>query len=263
VYLSPGSEIGVHQTGRGPFGLFGVKSRVLTLGLSTMRFLTVSELEAILAHEYAHFSHRDTFYSRFIYQVHLSIGQALWGKNQYGGYLNNVNPFYWFLFLYYKSYSLLSAGFFRSREFLADRMAASLYGSDVFISALTKASTDGLVFEKAIFSHLNNFSETQTEDTNIYDVFRNFRAKGLSQEEREQEQDEMLAEKASLFAQYPTVAERLAAIGDMPHGVKTNAAPALSLFEYPAEIELELSQFLTSYFFAIRQLQMQAAQNAG
>src|SRR5262249_51770401 len=64
VYLAPGAAIGVHQEGRGPFGLFGVKRRVLTLGLSTLHYLSVSELQSILAHEYAHFSHRDTFYNR-------------------------------------------------------------------------------------------------------------------------------------------------------------------------------------------------------
>ncbi len=79
IYLAPGSAIGVHQEGRGPFGMFGVKQRVLTLGMSTMRYLTVSELKAILAHEYGHFSHKDTFYSRFIYQVTLSIEEALAG----------------------------------------------------------------------------------------------------------------------------------------------------------------------------------------
>ncbi len=94
VYLAPGSAVGVHQEGRGPFGLFGVKRRVLTLGLSTLHYLTVGELKAILAHEYAHFSHQDTFYSRFIYQVTLSIEHALYGMGQSGGVINYVNPFY-------------------------------------------------------------------------------------------------------------------------------------------------------------------------
>ncbi len=97
VYVAPGSSIGVHQEGRGPFGVFGVKRRVLTLGLSTMHFLTVAELQSILAHEYAHFSHRDTFYSRFIYQVTLCIQEALHGMGRSGGTLNYVNPFFWFL----------------------------------------------------------------------------------------------------------------------------------------------------------------------
>jgi Zn-dependent protease with chaperone function len=93
VYIAPGSGIGVHQEGRGPFGVFGVKRRVLTLGLSTLHFLTQGELKSILAHEYAHFSHADTFYNRFIYQVTLSIETALGGLGASGGALNYVNPF--------------------------------------------------------------------------------------------------------------------------------------------------------------------------
>src|SRR5262249_2667899 len=92
VYLSHGSSIGVYQEGRGPFGLLGVKRRVLTLGLSTMHYLSVSELKSILAHEYAHFSHSDTFYHRFIYQVTVSIQEALSGMAASGGYLTYVNP---------------------------------------------------------------------------------------------------------------------------------------------------------------------------
>jgi Zn-dependent protease with chaperone function len=156
VYIAPGSGVGVHQEGRGPFGIFGVKKRVLTLGLSAMNFLTVSELESILAHEYAHFSHKDTFYNRFIYQVQLSIQEALNGMGASGGKLNYVNPFFWLLYLYYKSYNLLASGYSRSREFLADRMAATLYGSDVFASALTKVSTDGALFEMTIYDNIGN-----------------------------------------------------------------------------------------------------------
>ena len=63
VYLGPGSEISVKQEGRGPFGMFGVKCRVLTVGMANLRYLTVGELKAVLAHEYAHFSHRDTAYA--------------------------------------------------------------------------------------------------------------------------------------------------------------------------------------------------------
>jgi Zn-dependent protease with chaperone function len=263
VYVAPGSQIGVHQQGRGPFGVFGVKRRVLTLGLSTMRFLTVTELEAILAHEYAHFSHRDTFYSRFIYQVHMSIGQALWGMGQAGGYLNYVNPFYWFLFLYYKSYSLLSAGFSRSREFLADRMASSLYGSDVFADALVKVSTDGTLFEKTIYGNIAHLLQQQQAFVNMYESFQQYRDEQLTKQERDEEFQKLLAEKGSLFAQHPTVAERLEAVAELPPAEKRDATPALQLFENPEETEKELTQFLTDYICALQQLQAQAAAAAG
>lgn len=140
VYIAPGWEIGVHEEGRGPFGVFGTKRRVLTLGLAAMKHLSIDEVKSILAHEYAHFSHMDTFFSRFIHRVDLSIDTALGGMVSAGGYLNYINPFYWFLYLYYRAYSLLSAGYSRSREFLADRMACTLYGANVFQGCFARSA---------------------------------------------------------------------------------------------------------------------------
>jgi Zn-dependent protease with chaperone function len=259
VYLAPGSAIGVHQEGRGPFGIFGVKSRVLTLGVSTLRFLTVGELKAILAHEYAHFSHKDTFYSRFIYQVTLSIQEALQGMGQTGGWYNYVNPFLWFLILYHKAYSLLSAGFSRSREFLADRMAASLYGSDVFTSALTKVCTDGSFFEMTMYDNISHLLKEGKAFVNMYEAFRDFRDEQLNTQEREELYKKLLEEKESLFASHPTFGERIAAVKPLPPARQTDSAPALSLCEDAEEIEKEMTEFLTGYIYHLHQLQAQAA----
>jgi Zn-dependent protease with chaperone function len=259
LYLAPGSAIGVHQEGRGPFGIFGVKRQVLTLGMSTMHFLTVHELQAILAHEYAHFSHRDTLYNRFIYQVTLSLTQALKGMGASGGSLNYFNPFYWFLFLYYKSYTLLSAGFSRSREFLADRMAASLYGADVFASALTKVSTDGTLFEMTIYSNIARLLEQNQAFVNMYAAFRTYRDEQLSAQEREELHQKLLAEEESMFASHPTYRERIEAVAPLPRAQQSDTVCALQLFENPDAIEQELTEYLTGYMYHLRQLQAQAA----
>src|SRR5262249_15354545 len=185
VWLAPGSDIGVHQEGRGPFGLFGSKRRVLTLGVATMHFLSIDELKAILAHEYAHFSHKDTFYNRFIAQVSLSIRKARLGMAQSGGLLTWVNPFYWFFFLYSAAFNLLSSGFSRSREFLADRMACSLYGADVFLSGLNKVVTQGSLFESTIYHNVVERLKRGKAFVNMYEAFRGFRDKQLSDDERE------------------------------------------------------------------------------
>jgi Zn-dependent protease with chaperone function len=259
VYLAPGSAIGVHQEGRGPFGLFGVKRRVLTLGLSTMHYLTVAELQAILAHEYAHFSHSDTFYSRFIYQVQLSIEQALNGMGQAGGKLNYVNPFFWFLFLYYKSYNMLAAGFSRSREFLADRMASTLYGADVFTSALSKVVTDGTLFEMTIYSNIEQLLAQNQSFVNMYEAFHDFRDNQLKAEERAELYQKLLEEKESLFASHPTYRERMEAVAELPKAVAPDMRPARELFEQPEAIEKELTEFLTGFMYHVRQLQAEAA----
>lgn len=255
VYLAPGSSIGVHQEGRGPFGILGVKKRVLTLGLSTMHFLTVTELKSILAHEYAHFSHRDTFYSRFIYKVHMSIEQALDGMGAAGGRLNYVNPFFWFLYFYYKSYSLLSAGYSRSREFLADRMAVSLYGSDVFASALTKVCTDGQLFESTIYQNIEKLLEQDKAFVNMYESFRTYLNQELTEQQRKEMYEEMLKEKASLFASHPTIGERIEAAQALPASTTKDTVSALQLFEQPEEIEKELTDFLTAVMHHVHQLQ--------
>jgi Zn-dependent protease with chaperone function/Flp pilus assembly protein TadD len=263
VYLAPGSSIGVHQEGRGPFGIFGIKRRVLTLGMSTLHFLTVSELKSILAHEYAHFSHNDTFYSRFIYRVQMSIESALRGMGETGGKLNYVNPFFWFLYLYYKSYELLSAGYSRSREFLADRMACTLYGSDVFASALRKVCTEGALFEKTIYGNISGLLSEGKAFVNMYEAFRNYRNEQLNDEDRSNLQKELMEEKESLFASHPTFKERVEAVEALPRASEADATPAVQLFDHPEELEKELTEFLTAFVEHIHHLQAQAAAQQG
>jgi Zn-dependent protease with chaperone function len=259
VFIAPGSAVSVHQEGRGPFGVFGVKRRVLTLGLSTIRCLTVGELKAILAHEYAHFSHKDTFYGRFVYQVHMSIGEALHGMLSSGGMVTYANPFYWFLWLYYKSYALLAAGYSRSREFLADRMAATLYGSDQFRQALTKTCTDGTLFEMTIYNHINQLLAEQKAFVNMYQSFQQYRDEHMPSTEREDLYEKLLSERGSLFASHPTYAERIDAIELLPAAGVADSRPALELFDRPEDVEKELTKFLTEYMTYIQHLHAQAA----
>jgi Zn-dependent protease with chaperone function len=261
VYLAPGSGIGVHQEGRGPFGAFGVKQRVLTLGLSTMHFLSVAELKSILAHEYAHFSHSDTFYNRFIYQVTLSISEALRGLGRSGGVVTYVNPFFWFLYLYYKCFTLLSAGFSRSREFLADRMAATLYGSDVFANALTKVSTDGTLFEMTVYDNIARLLGEGKAFENVYIAFRSYRNEQLKSEDRDEMYKKLLEEKESLFASHPTFAERIEAVAPLPKAQAPDEAPAMQLFDNAEALEKELTDYLTGYVQYMQQLRAAAQQS--
>src|SRR5437879_3353436 len=102
-----------------------------------------------------------------------------------GGAINYANPFYWFLFLYYKCYSLLSAGFSRSREFLADRMACSLYGTDAFLSGLRKVCTDGSLFEMTMYKSIGAQLKQKRAFVNMYAAFRKMRDEHLDAKERD------------------------------------------------------------------------------
>jgi Zn-dependent protease with chaperone function len=245
IYLSPGAEFSVYQEGRGPFGVFGGRKHVLTLGLCVMNFLSVSEFKAILAHEYAHFSHADTFWNRFLFQVTLSLRTALREMARTGGWVTWVNPFYWFFWLYSKSYSLLSAGFSRSREFLADRMACALYGAEVFARGLMKVCTDGTHFEMTVYTNIARLLKHKKAYVNMYLAFRQFRDQGMTEEERRGLHRKLLDDKPSLFASHPTIQERLTAARQLPRAQRTEDASSLQLFEKPEAVEQELTDFLT------------------
>jgi Zn-dependent protease with chaperone function len=161
--------------------------------------------------------------------------------------------------LYYKAYNLLSAGFSRSREFLADRMACSIYGSDVFTSALTKVCTDGTLFEITIYDNISKLLAEQKSFVNMYTAFRSFRDEQLSTTDREDLYKKLLEEKESLFASHPTFQERIEAVAGLPKSVNPDNRPALELFDGPEAIEKELTEFLTGYIYHVHRLQAQAA----
>src|SRR5262249_44485016 len=180
------------------------------------------------------------------------------GMGQTGGWYNYINPIFWFLVLYHKSYRLLSAGFSRSREFLADRMAAGLYGSDVFASALTKVCTDGTLFEMTIYNSISELLAENKAFTNMYEAFRSFRDEQLGDQRRDELYQKLLDEKESLFASHPTFGERIVAVKTLPPAKQMDDTPALSLCENPEEVEKELTDFLTGYMYHLRQLQAEA-----
>jgi Zn-dependent protease with chaperone function len=246
VYISPGSDFGVHQEGRGPFGVFGGRKRVLTLGMCVMHCLTISELKAILAHEFAHFSHADTYWNRFVFQVTLSLRTAMREMARTGGWVTWVNPFYWFFYLYSKSYGMLSAGFSRSREYLADRMACSLYGSDVFVSGLRKVITDGSHFEGTVYGNIVRLLKDKKAFVNMYKAFRQYRDEGMTEAERKKLHKKLLKDEPSMYASHPTFQERMDAAKHLPQAKKTEGTPSLQLFEEPEKVEQELTDFLTA-----------------
>ena len=248
VYLTPSSSISVYQDGSGPFGLLGGRRRVLQIGISTLPLLTRGEFKAILAHEYGHFTHRDPFYGRFIFQVSASLASSLEVMSAAGGILNYVNPFYWFWWLYLRAYTLLSTGFSRSREFLADRRAAIAYGKQAFVSGLTKVSVDGVLFESTVYANVRDMLSQRKMFTNVFDAFRQFREGSEIVESRERMLEEIRRTAPRWFDTHPTFSERIAAVADFPDvAPDADSGPAVELLSDHQAVEAELTKLLTSY----------------
>ena len=125
-------------------------------------------------------------------------------------------------------------------------MAASLYGSDVFTSALRKVTTDGQLFEATMYENIGQLLSEQKALVNMYEAFRSFREEHIDTQEREDLYKKLLDEKSSLFASHPTFAERVEALAGAPQAVESQSTTAMHLFEKPAELEQEMTDFLTA-----------------
>jgi Zn-dependent protease with chaperone function len=180
-----------------------------------------------------------------------------------GGKINYVNPFFWFLYLYYRAYSLLSAGYSRSREFLADRMACSLYGADVFSRALTKVCTEGPLFERTMYSAVSHLLAEQKALINMYSAFRDYQQQDEGTAERHKMRESLLDEKKSLFSSHPTYRERIDAVQHLPRASRTDDQPAIELFDDPDALERELTEFVTGFIALSHQQEAEAAAAAG
>jgi heat shock protein HtpX len=127
VYLTP--EVNAWVTDRGGVMGFGSR-RVMGLGLSLLQVLSVSQLRAVLAHEFGHFHGGDTKLGPRIYKTRAAIGRTLEGLAQYNSILQK--PFLW----YGKAFLRITHAISRRQEFTADALAARIVGSRSLIEGL-------------------------------------------------------------------------------------------------------------------------------
>lgn len=247
VFLTPSAQICVYETGSGPFGLFR-RRRVMEIGIPAFSQLTQSEFKSVIAHEYGHFTHRDPLYTQFISQVTGTIMHAMAVMNAALGVFTYVNPFHWFFWLYLRAYTLLAAGFSRSREFLADRRAVAAYGKDAFVSGLTKMSVDGGLFANTAVANIRRELSQFLVFVNVFEAFRNYRDRPEFAETRQKMLEEARATRPRWFDTHPTYSERIAAVSLFPDSsAALNARPASELVADLQKIEEQLTQLLTGH----------------
>jgi len=162
IIITPDPGIGVYLEGNLFSTIFGGGKRVLEVGLPSLHELTIDEFKAILAHEYGHFSNRDTQWSSFTYTTGNSLIKTLQAtpgpshdENEEVGMVRGImslNPAYWLLSIYVHLYFKITNGFSRVREVMADIRAMELYGGKTFSNGLLKVSTNDTIFGEVIQS---------------------------------------------------------------------------------------------------------------
>lgn len=159
IRLTPGIEMEVLERGSSRERRNDSTRRILIMGLGLLPGLDQDSFCAILAHEYGHFSHRDTLGGEVALRVSQNMGnfayaiaearQAVWW-----------NIGFQFLRAYAFLFRRISYGAIRLQEILADRAAARAYGAEALENGLRHVVRRKIEFpyiaSKVVKDALNN-----------------------------------------------------------------------------------------------------------
>jgi Zn-dependent protease with chaperone function/Flp pilus assembly protein TadD len=206
IYITPAAEIAVTERGRILKKLRGKSQRCLILGLGVLSGMTQGQFQSILAHEYGHFSNRDTAGGNLAYQVQASIrsmAQGLVATNQDVGY----NPVWLFINGFHRIYLRITLGASRLQEVLADRYAVIAYGSQDFVEGLTHVVRQSLYFEMQASLEIQKAVDTHMQLDNLYAL------PAVEADEAKQQFEEKLKQtlerKTSSYDSHPSYQERI------------------------------------------------------
>jgi Zn-dependent protease with chaperone function len=160
IILSPMPGIGVREEGGLPQLVLGTTRRVVTIGAPSISGLTVQQFRAILAHEYGHFSNRDTAWTSLTFRAGASVNetvqtmQSVGGRGFWLGLVRVLNPARWLLWAYRLLFLYVTSGFSRMREVYADIEAVEQYGAVAFVEGLRTIVVNDWLFAREVYPHI-------------------------------------------------------------------------------------------------------------
>ena len=233
VYLVPEMNAWVAQRG----GIMGFGSRrVMGLGLPLMQTLSVSQMRAVLAHEFGHYHGGDTALGPWIYKTRAAIFRTVHGVS-HSTILSK--PFEW----YGNAFLRITHAISRRQEFAADALAARVSGTTTAIDALKAVHGAGMAFEPYWHSEVVPAIQKGFRPP-LAEGFRQFvAAPPIASNVVEALEKEIAEGKVDPYDTHPPLRDRITALEAEPavdHGRDVDRAPAISLLENVSALEQAL-----------------------
>jgi Zn-dependent protease with chaperone function len=167
IRIVPGTELFVYERGSRREREKDLGRRVLVIGIGLLAGFSQNAFRAVLAHEYGHFSHRDTAGGDIALRVNQDMmkfaiamayaGQAVWW-----------NIAFQFLRVYDFLFRRISFGATRLQEVLADRAAVRLYGAMPFEEGLRHVIRRSIEFNRLADTEINEAVQAGRALQNMY-----------------------------------------------------------------------------------------------
>jgi Zn-dependent protease with chaperone function len=169
IRVTPGCDLAVYEKGGFREKLHDRATRVLILGVGALNGMRQNAFRAVLAHEYGHFSNRDTAggdvalrvdqdMMKFAYAMAMA-GQAVWW-----------NIAFQFLRVYHFIFRRITHGATRLQEILADRVAVRNYGADSFEEGLRHVIRREVEFNRVASKEIEDASRARRDLNNLYQL---------------------------------------------------------------------------------------------
>jgi hypothetical protein len=242
IRVTPGCELAVYEKGSFREKATDRAKRILILGVGVLNDLQLNAFRAVLAHEYGHFSHRDTAGGdvalrvdrdmvKFAYAMALS-GQAVWW-----------NIAFQFLRIYHFIFRRLSHGATRLQEVLADRVAVRNFGAESFEEGLRHVIRRDVEFNFSASKEIEMAQMNQRAVANLYQLPV---LKGTQDEpEIEREVNDIITRSTSEDDTHPSPIDRFRLAGKI---ASRNMLPAnglvWDLFANPESLTDEMSKLI-------------------
>jgi Zn-dependent protease with chaperone function len=169
IRITPHTDMAVYETGSWRAKMQDKGKRILLVGTAVLKDFPLDGFRSVLAHEYGHFSHRDTAGGGVAMRVqndmthyYLALyhaGQATWW-----------NVGFLFLRFYHFVFRRISAGATRLQEVLADRVAAQTYGAPAFREGLTFVIRRDIAFTTLADTEIRNAELEKRAYSNLYEL---------------------------------------------------------------------------------------------
>jgi Zn-dependent protease with chaperone function len=169
IRLTPGSELAVYERGSIRMKMQDKAERILIIGVATLNDFSQNAFRAVLAHEYGHFSNRDTAGGAVALRVENDIIRLAEAMAQ-NGTATVYNIAFQFLRVYHFLFRRITHGATRLQEILADRVAVHQYGAEAFREGLTHVVRRGVEFNHLAMKEINAAYNSNRSLQNLYEM---------------------------------------------------------------------------------------------
>ena len=233
-------------------GIMGFGSRrVMGIGLPLLSSLTVSEMRAVLAHEFAHYYSGDTRMGPWVYKTQSAMIRAFRNIGSLGElgriaalqFMNMVATFIlkWYFIFFMRVINFVS----RNKEYRADELACLVAGAEPLVQGLRKihgaSMAWGPYWNSEVVPMLN-----QNCKPAIADGFSRFLAAPQIEVQVTKGIEKEIAEgKTEPYDTHPPLRDRIAAIEKLKaEAGEKDEELAISLLEQPESTELQFLELL-------------------